>query len=111
VCSWYIALEKDKHEINASFVAVYGFEGDGGRLGCGVENFDVFDGDCFGVEFIESILLSSQQHAKPKGYQEIDGDHSISLEVRRSDKLRCRLPSAKDRTRACVLVAVQTQWL
>jgi len=30
VCSWYIALEKHKHENNAAVDKLYGFEGDGG---------------------------------------------------------------------------------
>ena len=57
---WYIAPDAGKDEIDAHFVAVHGLEIDDDRPGLRVENFDVFGGDCFGVEFTQSILLSFQ---------------------------------------------------
>jgi len=61
---WYIALDVGKDEIDAHFETLHGLEIDDDRPGLRVENFDMFGGDCLGVEFIESILLSFQQCAK-----------------------------------------------
>ena len=104
----YIALELDTHEIDAHFVAVHGLEIDDDRPGLRVENFDMFGGDCFGVEFIESILLSLQQHTQREEDQANAGEQSISVEVRRGEYLTPGLTSAEDRESACILVATQT---
>jgi hypothetical protein len=87
---------------------VHGVEGEGGRLGLRVEIFDMSGGACFGVEFIESILLSLQQHKQREKDKANDGEQSISVEVRRGEYLTPGLTSAEDRESACILVATQT---
>ena len=78
----YIASGMRRHEIDALFVAVHGLEGEGGRLRPRVENFGVFGGDCFGVECLESSVLSLQQPAKRAENQAVVGEQSTPAEVR-----------------------------
>ena len=58
----YIALEIDKNEVNAHFVAVSGYKIDVERYKLRVENSNLFGNQCFGVECAENSLLSFLQH-------------------------------------------------
>jgi hypothetical protein len=51
-----------KNETHADFVAVHGFQNDLDRITLRVEIFDLDCNGCFGLECIESGILSSIQH-------------------------------------------------
>jgi hypothetical protein len=107
---YYIAPDVDQNESNADFVAVHAFEVDIERHELRVETHNLHGNDSYGVQFFQGLILSLSKYAKREENQATVGEQSIPVAVRRSGRLTPGLPSAQDRTGACMLGAAQTLW-